>query len=258
LAASSTVFVLHSLSAIPLGPFYGSLETSHAYYCRQVVDKLFLLIVRNPSTGWEGTVKPAKRKGRPTKPGAPGTRVSLGLKVTPKIKSLLDQAAAESGRTQSQEAEYRLTQSFTSEPIAVQALSFAYGPKAAGLLMLIARAMNDAGRHSGFRQTFTLEGANNWMDVPFAYDQVSQAIARVVDLARPPGAVTVPPSSFPTEHELHGIEGAMGAAFVNGMISALADKDMGGELGEWAKPLRPLLGDLAQRMQASLSKRRQA
>jgi len=45
------------------------------------------------------------RIGRPPKTAEPGTRVSLGLKVTAKTKARIDTAARESGRTQSQEAE---------------------------------------------------------------------------------------------------------------------------------------------------------
>jgi hypothetical protein len=52
----------------------------------------------------------SKRKGRPTKPPAPGARVSLGLKVTPRMKRLIDDEAKRSGRTQSQVAELWLEQ----------------------------------------------------------------------------------------------------------------------------------------------------
>ena len=59
-------------------------------------------------------VEPDKRRiGRPTKSPTPGTRVSLGLKVTPNIKRLLDGAAASSGRTQSQEAEMMIERCLT-------------------------------------------------------------------------------------------------------------------------------------------------
>lgn len=54
-------------------------------------------------------------RGRPIKAPTPGTRVSLGLKVTPEIKRRLDQAARDSGRTQSQEAELRIEQSFRND-----------------------------------------------------------------------------------------------------------------------------------------------
>jgi hypothetical protein len=53
-----------------------------------------------------------RRTGRPTKPAAPGDRMSLGLKVTANVKKALDAAAQATGRTQSQEAELRLENSF--------------------------------------------------------------------------------------------------------------------------------------------------
>ncbi len=60
------------------------------------------------------TTKP-RRMGRPLKEPEPGKRVSLGLKVTADIKRRIDGAAREKGRTQSQEAEFRLQQSFSEE-----------------------------------------------------------------------------------------------------------------------------------------------
>ncbi|MBZ9710496.1 hypothetical protein LB543_27740 [Mesorhizobium sp. ESP7-2] len=56
-----------------------------------------------------------KKRGRPTKAPTPGERVSLGLRVTADMKERLDRAAAENGRSQSQEAEYRLERSFGDE-----------------------------------------------------------------------------------------------------------------------------------------------
>jgi hypothetical protein len=51
---------------------------------------------------------PKRRRGRPTV----GERVPLGLRVTPEMKRRLDAAAKQSGRSQSQEAEFRLEGSF--------------------------------------------------------------------------------------------------------------------------------------------------
>lgn len=53
--------------------------------------------------------------GRPTKQPPPGKRASLGLKVTAETKRRIEAAARASGRTQSQEAEYRLEWSFEIE-----------------------------------------------------------------------------------------------------------------------------------------------
>jgi hypothetical protein len=55
----------------------------------------------------------AKRIGRPPKAPASGKRVSLGLKVRAEVKRLIDQAAQDSGRTQSQEAEALIEKALT-------------------------------------------------------------------------------------------------------------------------------------------------
>ena len=57
---------------------------------------------------------PKKRRGRPTV----GERVPLGLRVTPEMKRRLDAAAKQSGRSQSQEAEFRLERSFGQDRLA--------------------------------------------------------------------------------------------------------------------------------------------
>lgn len=57
------------------------------------------------------------RRGRPTKSATPGTRASLGLKVTADLKARLEAAAAASGRTQSQEAEWRIDRSFREDEV---------------------------------------------------------------------------------------------------------------------------------------------
>lgn len=63
-----------------------------------------------------GANKQVKRRiGRPRRDHPPGARVSLGLRVTTETKKRLDEAAEKSGRSQSQEAELRIEQSFLLE-----------------------------------------------------------------------------------------------------------------------------------------------
>ena len=52
------------------------------------------------------------RQGRPSIPGRPGKRNTLGLRVSAETKEQLRQAADASGRSMSQEAEMRLLRSF--------------------------------------------------------------------------------------------------------------------------------------------------
>lgn len=70
-----------------------------------------------------------KRRGRPTKAPIEGERASLGLRVTADLKRRLDEAAAASGRSQSQEAELRLERSFERQALLDEVLTLAYGPE---------------------------------------------------------------------------------------------------------------------------------
>jgi hypothetical protein len=72
--------------------------------------------------------------GRPGREPRPGERVSLGLRVTPSTKNRLDQAAAESGRSQSQEAELRIENSFYAEDMLSAVLERLAGNKINGVL----------------------------------------------------------------------------------------------------------------------------
>jgi predicted transcriptional regulator len=91
-----------------------------------------------------------KRLGRPPKPPTPGTRVALGLKVTPEIKRRLDQAARKSGRTQSQQAELMIERSFAEED------GFG-GPEMRRLAYLMTAAFATAGR-------LRAGGKPNWIE----------------------------------------------------------------------------------------------
>jgi predicted transcriptional regulator len=91
----------------------------------------------------------AKRRGRPPKPAQEGERVSLGLKVTADIKTLLDRLAGESGRSQSQVAEHLIEKALAYERL-IRAMS-----KAADTLDISAAeflADVASGRHPGRRK----------------------------------------------------------------------------------------------------------
>src|SRR5262245_2356565 len=90
----------------------------------------------------------SKRRGRPSRAPDPGERVKLGLRVTPTLKQHLDTAAQNGGRSQSQEAEFRLEQSFDRGDLLSDALTLAYSPELAGLLLTIAAAIDHAARHA--------------------------------------------------------------------------------------------------------------
>jgi hypothetical protein len=79
-------------------------------------------------------------RGRPSV----GERVKLGLRVTPTMKERLDRAAEESGRSQSQEAEFRLERSFDRTDLLQEVLKLAYGEDVGARLMEVGREMTAA------------------------------------------------------------------------------------------------------------------
>lgn len=58
------------------------------------------------------TDKPKRRVGRPIKTAPSGTRASLGLRVPADLKSQIEDAAKLNGRSQGEEAEYRIRRTF--------------------------------------------------------------------------------------------------------------------------------------------------
>ena len=67
---------------------------------------------------WQRNGKSAERPKRPGRPRiepAEGERVQLSFRVTPELKRRLTAAADKSGRSQSQEAEFRLERSFWAD-----------------------------------------------------------------------------------------------------------------------------------------------
>src|SRR5438067_2091755 len=110
------------------------------------------------------------RPGRKPQPANQGKRASLGLKVTPEIKNRLDAAAKENGRTQSQEAEVRIEQSFRDQKSAVLFADAYYGRELAALLEAVGRAMRDAGAHAAASSAAAKLGAPDWLTNPYGYD----------------------------------------------------------------------------------------
>jgi hypothetical protein len=126
------------------------------------------------------------KRGRPRKPAIPGQRSALGLRVTPQIKELLDSKTKQSGRTQSQEAELRIELTFRAEQQLAQGLELVFGRQLSGLLMLLGRAMRDAGHLAGYQSARTFEGTENWMCNSYAYDQATEAANAILEAFRPP------------------------------------------------------------------------
>src|SRR5690349_20653663 len=132
-----------------------------------------------------------KHTGRPTKPAEAGKPVSLGLKVTAGLKSRLDAAARQSGRTQSKEAELRLEQSFHDEDRIDLVRALYYGERLSGLFGLVEYVL-----HSTCQFTDAFVGGpgspDAWASDPWAFDQMVKAVNVVLEAVRPDGTATRP------------------------------------------------------------------
>ncbi|HWA21528.1 MAG TPA: TraY domain-containing protein [Caulobacterales bacterium] len=152
-------------------------------------------------------------------------RVPLGLRVTPATKKRLDEAATASGRSQSQEAEMRLEQTFNAENAVFDALDLAYGKRLTGLLLAIAHAAQITGTRAVSVSQLNFFGGEEWGSDPYAYDQAARAINAVLEAYRPRGKIAVPPTQMGLPQEVFT---QLGEGFAKDLLAAVAKKGGGG------------------------------
>jgi hypothetical protein len=130
-----------------------------------------------------------RKRGRPSA----GERVPLGLRVTPEMKEQLDAAVERSGRSQSQEVEYRLQRSFDQEGFLPDTMALGFGTQLAGLVILMAYHMERAGRLATWEATHDVASwkGDAWLQNPVGYDTAVKAAIAVLEAARPPGPADI-------------------------------------------------------------------
>ncbi len=193
----------------------------------------------------------SKFGGRPGREPSPGERVHLGFRVTPDLKSQVEAAAAESGRSQSQEAELRLESSFQKQDLRSEVMSLAFGPELGGLLVMIGATLRELGPSAGFQSTMTLEGAQRWLDDPYAFDQAVRAIDRIVEALRPLGEVSPPrtlTSLATVDPTLAAVAEQLGQGFAESMIDAVAGRGVTLSLQKDGAEIADMLGPVAERL----------
>jgi hypothetical protein len=198
----------------------------------------------------------SKSKGRPRKK-APrsGERVALGLRVTSDLKVELDKAAKRSGRSQSQEAELRIEQTFADQRSVLEILALTYGRELSGLMLVLGEVMRDTGAHAGFMSTFTADGAQSWWNNPYAYDQAKQAARMILDVVAPDGTPTPPAmmTGIAAGLNMASIAENLGEGFAQGLLREIASPEpIATTAIERAPRLRKALGTLADRIQSRI------
>jgi hypothetical protein len=108
-------------------------------------------------------------------------RIFVGFRTPPALKSQLEAAARENGRSLSVEAQTRLEQSFRGEGYLYEALRLAFGGQGAEFLLLLGRAVRSAPFFAGITPEDT------WLDDPSAYAAAAAQIGVLVEALRPAG-----------------------------------------------------------------------
>lgn len=161
----------------------------------------------------------------------------LGLRVTPEMKRRLDAAAEQSGRSQSQEAEFRLERSFDRTDLLSEVLALEFGKELAGVLLFLGNTMiwSDAFHP---RQVDNNHPPTKWTWARDAdgYDQAVQGAVAVLEAMRPAEPVKAQSSA--------------GVEMANTIIKAVrADPDAANSgFTDGAPTIRALLGPLVERL----------
>jgi hypothetical protein len=106
-----------------------------------------------------------------------GQSAVLSTRIRPETRAALEAAAKESGRSLSQEIEFRLRSTFLEDEKIVDV----FGSKKNYAIMRMAASLAESMMNARDR-------AADWTADPYLYDQVTKSIALVFELLRPPGS----------------------------------------------------------------------
>jgi TraY domain len=185
--------------------------------------------------------KAKDRGGRPRKRAVQaGEKVQIGVRISPALRGNLEKAAARSGRSLTQEAELRLERSFERQDILAEALTLAFDRHTAGLVMVLARAMEATGRVGSFISNESLKSHANWRNDPFAYQEATLAVDAIMKAFRPTGDVVRPPLAKLAMFGAKPPLTSFGESIADELIQAIQSKPPP-ELASWAATVRELL-----------------
>jgi hypothetical protein len=169
-----------------------------------------------------------RRRGRPPMKAGEAKRASFNTRLRDSLRDALEAAATDSGRSLSEEVEFRLERSIHSVEALADASRMAYGPQGAALLRIIGDLM----RHEVFRAGLRME--SDWLSNPAVFDRTSASIALVLKALRPlgePGSAAKPRESA-----------------AGNLLFELGDEDTRQPNARWASSLRAELGPSADRI----------
>jgi hypothetical protein len=179
-----------------------------------------------------------RRVGRPRTRSETGPGDYVGFRAPRELKEKLETAAANSGRSLSTEAQFRLEQSFGDS---------AYSEEIAALAELLARAMTETGISITGMNQVAGHGSRSWLTDPYAYDQAVQSAIHVLEMSRPSGSREpwglCASADFPRAVD-------MGKAVADGILETMRGRhDLPGTLAkQWTPRVRDKLGVIGERL----------
>ena len=149
-----------------------------------------------------------KKRGRPPKPEAERRRNNLTIRIRDELRRSLEEVAALSRRSLSEEAEARLERSMAQAQLVPEVLELAYGAPLAGLILAAGEAMASSGPGEALRQALATEAKesvirermHSWTTDPNAFGQALRAAVDTLMHYRPEGA----PAELPAATEAAG------------------------------------------------------
>ena len=158
-------------------------------------------------------------------------KVDLTLRIKEPLRADLAKTAKQRGVSMNAEIVNRLERSSHNQSLLNEVLDLEYGKRLAGFLLLVGRAMNEAGMHSALYDTKTLEGAKNWLDNAFGFDQAVKAAQWIFEASRPTGVLEK--------------ESEFGVNWADSLLDGVAGEiTIRPDLKEWTANVRDMLGPM--------------
>lgn len=127
-----------------------------------------------------------RRRGRPALSDSEAKRAAIHVRTTANLRNRIIESAMAGGRSMAQEVEYRLERSFHDDRYGEVLLQSIYGNELATLLLLIGWHMKVVGEGCQFVEK---PSADDWMALPWAYDEAAKAAKYLIEVCRPEGEI---------------------------------------------------------------------
>jgi len=160
------------------------------------------------------------------------------------LKYALDDSAAKSGRSQSQEAEFRLERSFHDQDLLNETMTLAYGSEGGAILAIIGAIIREVGFWAPQIAIIDKSSNGRWIDNRFLFDEVVGALNQIFGRLRPTDGAA-PPKQFAAL--LDGI----GQRNLDAILAIIANPDGSNTppaTRDWGRQIRVRLGDAGARL----------